>query len=102
MYAVFGALTGMYGRSEPHQLRLRHQAQAALVLLVSGVAVGVFLSVNHLHSWWLVLVEAVLAGAGSLFSDQVRLKPNGPFFGILALGACASVPRRAVPWYVPC
>ena len=97
-YAVFGALTGMYGRNEPHQLRLRHQLQAALVLL-SGVAVGVFLSVNHLHSWWLVGVEAILAGVGSVYSDRVRLKPNGPFFGILALGACASVPT-AVPWYV--
>jgi hypothetical protein len=97
MYAVFGALTGMYGRSEPHQLRLKHQAQAALVLL-TGVAVGVLLSVNQLHSWWLVGIEAVLAGAGSVFADKVRLKPNGPFFGILALGACASVPL-AVPWY---
>lgn len=98
IYAVFGALTGMYGRSEPHQLRLRHQSQAAVVLL-GGVAVGVFLSVNHLHSWWLVGVEAVLAGVGSLFADRVRLKPNGPFFGILALGACASVPT-VVPWQV--
>lgn len=98
IYAVFGALTGMYGRSEPHQLRLRHQLQAALVLL-SGVGVGVFLSVNHLHSWWLVGIEALLAGAGSVYSDKVRLKPNGPFFGILALGACASVPT-IVPWYV--
>jgi uncharacterized membrane protein YccC len=97
-YAVFGALTGMYGRSEPHQLRLRHQSQAALVLL-GGVAVGVFLSVNHIQSWWLVGVEAVLAGAGSVYSDRVRLKPNGPFFGILALGACASMPT-AVPGYV--
>jgi hypothetical protein len=98
IYAVFGALTGMYGRSEPHQLRLRHQSQAALVL-VGGVAVGVFLSVNHLHSWWLVAIEAVLAGVGSVYSDRVKLKPNGPFFGILALGACASVPL-AVPWHV--
>lgn len=98
IYAVFGALTGMYGRNEPHQLRLRHQLQAALVLL-SGVGVGVFLSVNHLHSWWLVAVEALFAGAGSVYSDRVRLKPNGPFFGILALGACTSVPA-GVPWYV--
>ncbi|MCU1434908.1 MAG: hypothetical protein JWR71_1633 [Pseudarthrobacter sp.] len=99
IYAVFGALTGMYGRSEPHQLRLRHQSQAALVL-VGGVAVGVFLSVNHLQSWWLVAVEAVLAGLGSVYSDRVKLKPNGPFFGILALGACASVPTT-VSWHVP-
>jgi hypothetical protein len=96
IYAVFGALTGMYGRSEPHQLRLRHQTQAALVLF-TGVGVGVFLSVNHLHSWWLVGVEALLAGVGSVVSDRVDLKPNGPFFGILALGACASVPTT-VPW----
>lgn len=96
IYAVFGALTGMYGRSEPHQLRLRHQLQAALVLL-TGVGVGVFLSVNHLHSWWLVGVEALLAGVGSIYSDRVNLRPNGPFFGILALGACASVPI-AIPW----
>src|SRR4051794_21082651 len=97
IYAVFGALTGMYGRVEPHQLRLRHQGQGALVLL-TGVAVGVMLSINHIHSWWLVSVEATLAGVGSVYSDRVRLKPNGPFFGILALGACASVPT-AVPWY---
>ena len=96
IYAVFGALTGMYGRLEPHQLRLRHQGQGALVLL-TGVAVGTALSLYHLHSWWLVAVDATLAGVGSVYSDRVRLKPNGPFFGILALGACASVPL-AVPW----
>ncbi|WP_427135737.1 FUSC family protein [Pseudarthrobacter sp. S9] len=96
-YAVFGALTGMYGRSEPHQLRLRHQGQAAFLLL-AGVGVGVFLSVNHIHTWALVITETVLAGAGSLFADKARLLPNGPFFGILALGACASIPT-AVPWH---
>jgi hypothetical protein len=96
-YAVFGALTGMYGRTEPHQLRLRHQGQAA-VLLLSGVGVGVFLSVHHIHSWALVITEAAFAAAGSLFADRTTLKPAGPFFGILALGACASVPA-AVPWH---
>lgn len=96
LYAVFGGLTAMYGRNESHQLRLRHQLQAAVVL-VGGVSVGVFLAVNHIHSWGLVAVEALLAGVGSLYADRVRLKPNGPFFGILALGACASVPA-AVPF----
>ncbi|MFF2243015.1 FUSC family protein [Arthrobacter sp. NPDC058130] len=96
-YAVFGALTGMYGRTEPHQLRLIHQGQAA-VLLLAGVGVGVFLSVQHIHSWVLVITEAAFAGAGSLFADRTALKPAGPFFGILALGACASVPA-AVPWH---
>jgi len=98
LYAVFGGLTAMYGRNESHQLRLRHQLQAAVVLLF-GVTVGTFLAVNHIHSWGLVAVEAVLAGVGSVYSDRVRLKPNGPFFGVLALGACASVPV-AVPFGV--
>ncbi len=93
MYAVFGALTGMYGRNETHQLRLKHQAQAAL-FLVGGLTIGVLLSVNHIHSWWLVLAATLFAGAGSLYADAVRLKPIGPFFGILALGACASVPTN--------
>lgn len=98
IYAVCGAITGMYGRNESHLLRISHQMQAALVLL-SGVTTGVLLSINLLHGWWLVLVEAIFAGVGSIYADRVRLKPNGPFFGILALGACASVPV-AVPWYV--
>ncbi|QYF88726.1 FUSC family protein [Arthrobacter sp. PAMC25284] len=97
IYAVFGALTGMYGRTEPHQLRLRHQGQAA-VLLVGGVAVGVALSVGHVHSLELVAAEAIFAFGASLFADRMRLKPNGPFFSILALGACASIPA-AVPWH---
>lgn len=96
IYAVFGALTGMYGRTEPHQLRIRHQGQAA-VLLIGGVAVGTMLSVLGLHSWWLAGVEAIFGALASLYSDNVDLRPNGPFFGILALGACASVPLT-IPW----
>lgn len=98
IYAVFGALTGMYGRAESHQLRLKHQAQAAAVLL-AGVSVGTFLSITNIHSWGLVVVEALFAGAGSLFADKVQLKPNGPFFGILALGTSSAVPVT-VPFFV--
>ena len=90
----------MYGRSEPHQLRLQHQGQAAFLIL-SVIGVGVFLSVNHIHFWSLVITEAILAGAGSLFPDKVGLKPNGPFFGFLALGTCASIPA-AIPGMPPC
>ncbi|GAA5202131.1 hypothetical protein GCM10023346_48240 [Arthrobacter gyeryongensis] len=39
IYALFGALTGMYGRTEPHQLRLQHQLQAAVVI-ATGVMIG--------------------------------------------------------------
>ncbi|MEZ2391862.1 FUSC family protein [bacterium RCC_150] len=99
LYAVFGALTGMYGRAESHQLRLKHQAQGAAILL-AGVSLGTLLSVLHIHSWGLVAVEALFAGLGSLFADKVQLKPNGPFFGILALGTCSAVPVT-IPFFAP-
>lgn len=94
IYAVFGAFTGMYGRDEPHQLRLYHQLTAA-VLLTAGVATGAVLSALQAGSWMLVLVESLAAGIGSLAADRANLKPVGPFFGIFALGACASVPPIA-------
>lgn len=97
IYAVFGAFTGMYGRRESHQLRLRHQGLAA-GMLVLGVSIGVALSVNYVHSWALVAVVAALAGVGSVFADHAGLRPVGPFFGLFALGACASVPLAVSPW----
>jgi hypothetical protein len=97
VYAVFGAFTSMYGRDEPHQLRVIHQAQAALLLL-AGVTIGSGLAAAHATPLLLVGVESLLAAAGSLVADRIRLKPAGPFFGIFALGACASVPP-SVPWW---
>lgn len=96
IYAVFGAFTGMYGRAEPHPLRRQHQLRAA-ILLVSGVGVGVLLSALHVTTWTLVSVSAVLAAAGSVFADRSGLRPSGPFFGLFALGACASVPLGVAP-----
>jgi hypothetical protein len=97
IYAVFGAFTAMYGRGETHQLRLRHQLQAA-GLLVGGAGGGVALSALGVTSWTLVVVEAAAAGLGSLLADKAQLKPAGPFFGIFALGACAAVPLHVPPW----
>jgi uncharacterized membrane protein YccC len=91
IYAVFGAFTGMYGRNETHRLRLQHQGQAAL-MLVAAVGIGVVLSASHGPEWVLVIVECAFAGLASLYSDRVGLRPSGPFFGLFALGACASVP----------
>lgn len=97
IYAVFGAFIGMYGRNEPHQLRVIHQSQAA-VLLVGGTLIGIGLAAVGVGPWTLVLLEALIAGAGSLVADKFALKPAGPFFCLFALGACASVPL-AVPWW---
>ncbi len=97
IFAVFGGFAGMYGRSEPLRRRLRHQAYGALLVL-SGVGVGVTLSALHAAPWALVTIEAFLAAVGSLVADRAGLRPVGPFFGIFALGACASIPPLVAPW----
>lgn len=97
MYAVFGAFAGMYGRAEPHQLRLFHQLGAA-VFLVGCVTLGVTMSLLHVGTWTLVGVETALAGIGSLLADRLRLRPVGPFFGLFAFGACAAAPVATLPW----
>lgn len=91
IYAVFGGFTAMYGRNDGYRSRLVHQSRAGL-LLTSGLALGVLLSVARAPSWILVVVESLFAVAASLAADRMRLRPSGPFYAIFALGACASVP----------
>lgn len=97
IYAVFGAFTAMYGRAESHQLRLRHQLHAALLLL-AGVGSGVLLSAQQVDTWVLVATEAAFAALASMQADRAGLRPVGPFFSIFALGACAAVPLSIAPW----
>lgn len=97
IYAVFGGFTAMYGRRDGYRARLVHQGRAAL-LLTSGLAVGVLLSLFRAQSWLLVIVESLFAVAASLAADRMRLRPAGPFYAIFALGACASVPTTIPFW----
>ncbi|QHC02361.1 FUSC family protein [Epidermidibacterium keratini] len=98
MYAVFGSFTGMYGRGELPFERMRHQVHAA-GMLVTGVAIGSLLSVSMAPAVVLVPVVTAFATVGSLVTDRLRLRPGGPFFGIFALGACATVhPEGVSAW----
>ncbi|NKZ11565.1 FUSC family protein [Mycolicibacterium septicum DSM 44393] len=96
IYAVFGAITGMYGRAEPRQRRVVHQTQAAAIL-IAGVAIGVTLSSMRAHPWALVVTAVVFVTVGSVVTDRLALKPEGPFYGVFALGAVATVPAGRVP-----
>lgn len=96
IYAVFGALTGMYGRGETAGARLRHQSAAA-ALLLAGLALGVLLSALHAPWQVLVPVEAAFGGVASLAADRAALQPEGPFYALFALGACAMVPLAVPP-----
>lgn len=98
VFAVFGSFTGMYGRGEGLTERLRHQFHGA-GMLVTGVAVGTTLA--HTRASALVLVACVttFATLGSLVTDRLRLRPGGPFFGIFALGATATVGADLISWW---
>ncbi|MEV0672750.1 FUSC family protein [Mycobacterium sp. NPDC050441] len=95
IYAVFGAVTGMYGRAEARQRRIVHQTQAAAIL-VAGVTIGVTLANVHAHPWALVVTAVAFVTVGSVVTDRLALKPEGPFYGVFALGAVATIPAGRV------
>ncbi|TQK72565.1 FUSC family protein [Nocardioides sp. SLBN-35] len=90
MYAAFGSFAGMYGRLEGRAERLRHQFHGA-GMLVTGVGLGALLSASGAGPAVLVAAVTAFATLGSLVTDGLGLRPGGPFFGIFALGATASV-----------
>jgi uncharacterized membrane protein YccC len=90
MYAAFGSFAGMYGRLEGRAERLRHQFHGA-GMLVTGVGLGALLAASDAGAAVLVLAVTAFATLGSLVTDGLGLRPGGPFFGIFALGATASV-----------
>lgn len=90
LYAVFGSFTGMYGRTEPAPERQRHQFHGA-GMLVTGVALGVAFSELRVAAVLVVLGVTAYAVVGSVLADWLRLQPGGPFFGIFAFGATATV-----------
>ncbi|QSR27700.1 hypothetical protein CFH99_18920 [Nocardioides aromaticivorans] len=90
LYAVFGSFTGMYGRTEPAPERQRHQFHGA-GMLVTGVALGVAFSELRVPAVLVVLGVTAYAVVGSVLADWLRLQPGGPFFGIFAFGATATV-----------
>lgn len=98
LYAVFGSFTGMYGRLASPEQRLRHQFHGA-GMLVTGVALGVTLSETGAPAAVLVASITAFATVASVVTDALRLRPGGPFFGIFALGATATVgPDLVSPW----
>jgi Fusaric acid resistance protein-like len=91
IYAAFGAFTGMYGRGAARNVRMRHQLGAGAIL-VTGVLLGACLSQGRFPTSVLVTSEAAFAAAASLLADRIGFRPAGPFFGLFAFGACASLP----------
>ena len=91
MCAIFGSLTGVFGRSEPHWRRLRHQC-ASGGLMVLTVLAGVALSQADRGPWAVVVLGTLIAGCISVAADFLRIRPAGPFTYIFAFTATSAAP----------
>ena len=93
-YAAFGAMTSLYGRSEPYRLRARTVSVAAVCMLVS-VAAGLSMSVTGASLPVLVLGLTFVITAGILVASTYGLFPGTPLFFVFAYLVCAQVPAPA-------
>lgn len=97
-YAVFGAFTCLYGRSEAHPARLRMQFQAGAAQVL-GVTAGAAIGCSPDRSWLAVPVVAACASVGSLAADRLHWHPAGPLF--IVFGAAAVGSHAATPGQIP-
>ncbi|MCW4465442.1 FUSC family protein [Glutamicibacter sp. MNS18] len=91
IYAVFGSVTGMYGRSVRRGRRLRDQLLAGGLMLLAGCA-GILAAPWELRGWSLVAAGILCATIASVTADRFHLRPAGPFFPLFGFGALAALP----------
>lgn len=93
-FGSFGALTGVFGRGEPHRMRLRSQLMAAL-LLMGSVGAALVVSSMSLGPAGIVVGATAVAFVGALVSGALGLKPAGSMFYVLAYAATVLIGASA-------
>ncbi|MDF0529221.1 FUSC family protein [Tsukamurella sp. 8F] len=91
MYVMFGAFTAVYGSNERYRVRIR-SVTAGGVGILAAIAVGMVLSRYQVGNVWLVAVAALMLVPGCLLTAAFQLVPAQPFFQMIALTGCASIP----------
>ncbi|WP_235779933.1 FUSC family protein [Sinomonas notoginsengisoli] len=97
IFASFGAFTGIYGRNEPHRVRLVTQVRAGLLMLavILAATLTARLSPGEATSPWTIVVgTTIVAWAATIVVGYWRLRPAGSLFHIFAYAAVASVPHQ--------
>ncbi|MDP5226780.1 FUSC family protein [Arthrobacter sp. YJM1] len=101
IFANFSAFTGIYGRNEPHRMRLVTQARAGLLMfavLLAATLVARLSPGGALDPWMSVAATSVVAWACSIIAGLWHLRPAGSLFYIFAFAAVASVPHQPPLW----
>ena len=91
IYASFGSFAALYGRGDVFSDRLRMQAIAGGVLLLSMLA-GSALSFLRVPALVAVVAVAAVASLVTLLAYAMRWHPPGALFAVFAIGATASIP----------
>jgi hypothetical protein len=90
-YASFGAMTALYGRSEPYRARLRTVTAAGIGLLVC-IALGAVMAAASAPLAVVVLGLLVVIAAGIITAARVGMFPPTPIFFVFAFTVCALLP----------
>ncbi|MFF2370986.1 FUSC family protein [Agromyces sp. NPDC058110] len=90
-YAAFGAMTAIFGRSEPYRTRLRTVTTAAAVQL-AATGLGILLAAMHAPVAVVALALAVLVTAVIVAFNVFGVTPSGPLFAVFGLLVCAAQP----------
>lgn len=93
-YASFGAMTALYGRSEPYRVRARSVGIAAVGLVVS-IFLGIVMAVTQASLPVLAIGLIFVIVAGLLLSAAVGLFPPTPIFFVFAYTVCSQAPTPA-------
>jgi Fusaric acid resistance protein-like len=98
-YASFGAMTSLYGRSEPYRVRVRTVTTAAVVL-VASIAFGTLMATTGASLALLAAGLLVVIGVGILIASTAHLLPGTPIFFVFAYAVCAQAPTPADEFWV--
>lgn len=90
-YAAFGAMTAIFGRSEPYRTRVRTVTTAAAVQL-AATGLGILLAVAHAPVVVEMLTLALLITAVIVTFNRFGVTPSGPLFAVFGLLVCAAQP----------
>jgi flagellar biosynthesis protein FliQ len=93
-YASFGAMTSLYGRSEPYRVRVRTVTVAALSL-VASIALGTLMATIGASLPLLTAGLLVVIVVGILVASTAYLLPGTPIFFVFAYAVCAQAPTPA-------
>lgn len=97
IFANFAAFTGIYGRGEPHRVRLVAQARAGLLMVAVIFTAELLARLNPDGApspWAIVVGTTFVAWLCSLIVARWRLRPAGSLFYIFAFAAVSSLPHQ--------